>query len=143
MTVFFIIAAALVVVGLVLYLTHRSDTADGNDSNNALQRVPTSGGDDVPTTAEEPEVCCGAHAICEKGLPPEKPVYFDDEELDRFAGRGADGYTPGEVDEFRDVMLTLLPADVVPWTQSIEMRGILLPSQLRDELLMLISDTAS
>ena len=37
-------------------------------------------------------------------------------------------------------MLTLLPADVMPWTQSIEMRGILLPEQLRDELLMLISD---
>jgi len=136
MTVFLIILFALVAVGSVLYLTHRPDgggetpVAAGGD-DNAPQRVPTS------------EVCCGAHAVCEKGLPPEKPVYFDDEELDRFAGREADAYSAAEADEFRDVMLTLMPADVVPWTQSIEMRGIALPSQLRDELLMLISDTAS
>lgn len=134
MTVFFIILAALVAVGLALYLHHRLSGGENG--------VGTPVTDPMEATEQEhgEEVCCGAHAICEKGLPPAKPVYFDDEELDRFAGRAADSYTSDETDEFRDVMLTLLPADVIPWTQSIEMRGILLPEQLRDELLMLISD---
>ena len=131
MTVFFIILAALAAAGMALYAHHRLTGGYGS-GDSATETVP----------AEEsaPEVCCGTHAICEKGLPPAKPVYFDDEELDRFAGRAADSYTSDETDEFRDVMLTLLPADVMPWTQSIEMRGILLPEQPRDELLMLISD---
>lgn len=137
MTVFFIILAALVAVGLTLYLHHRiTERRENMETTPVPEPAPA-------TDTSGQEVCCGAHAICEKGLPPAKPVYFDDEELDRFAGRPADAYTPAETDEFRDVMLTLLPSDVVPWTQSIEMRGILLPDTLRDELLMLISDTAS
>lgn len=142
MTVFLIILGALVVTGTVLYLLHRM----GDDGDNAQQRVPITDSDNNAQQRgadAEPEVCCGAHAICEKGLPPAVPVYFDDEELDRFAGREPDSYTADEADEFRDVMLTLLPPDVIPWTQSIEQRGIAMPSQLRDELMMLISDTAT
>ena len=47
------------------------------------------------TKTEEPPVvappadCCGAHAICEKGLKKidEKIEYFDDEELDQYTRR--------------------------------------------------------
>lgn len=86
-------------------------------------------------------ICCGRHLVCDKKLSPdigEKIVYYDDEELDRFAGRDADGYSPDEVDEVRDVMLTLLPDDVAGWVRSIQLRGINLPSQLRDELFILL-----
>ncbi len=67
-------------------------------------------------------------------------VYFDDEELDRFIGRKADEYTPEEIEEFRDVLLTLLPEDVAGWSRSIQVRGITLPSEIREELLMIVSD---
>ena len=66
--------------------------------------------------------------------------YFDDEELDRFAGRDADSYSPQETEEFRDVLLTLLPADIAPWARSIQLRGITLPSEVREELLMIVAE---
>lgn len=91
-------------------------------------------------------VCCGLHAICEKtGQINEPPVYYDDEELDRFAGRDASDYTDEETEEFRDVLLTLLPADAPGWTVSLEKRRINLPEELKPELelLLLEADNAS
>lgn len=56
-------------------------------------------------------LCCGLHAICEKGLPKSaEDLYFDDEELDRFRGKKPSEYTDDEIEEFRDVMMTV-PAD--------------------------------
>lgn len=92
---------------------------------------------------EEPEVCCGAHTVCEKtNLSPitGEIVYYDDEELDRFRGRDADDYTPEEIEEFRDVLLTLLPADVAGWSRSIQVREIQLPTEVREELIMIVSE---
>ena len=90
------------------------------------------------------EICCGRHLVCDKNLTPavdEKIVYYDDEELDRFAGKDADGYSPEEIDEVREVMMTLLSDDVPGWVRSIRLRGINLPSPLRDELFILLECT--
>ena len=87
------------------------------------------------------EICCGRHLICDKPLSPqigEKIIYYDDEELDRFAGRDADDYSADEVEEIREVMMTLLPEDVAGWVRSIQLRGIHLPTPLRDELFLLL-----
>lgn len=128
MTGALIILAVTVLIGLILYLTHRSD-GEG-------ERSP------APSDASgetDGEVCCGQHAVCEKGLSPAAgPVYFDDEELDRFAGRQADSYTESETEEFREVLYTLLPDDIYPWGVALTGRGIALPSSLRDEWLMLV-----
>ena len=84
------------------------------------------------------------HITCEKDSllagVSQTVDYFDDEELDRFAGRDADGYTPEETEEFRDVLLTLLPEDIAPWARSIQLRGINLPSDVREELLMIVAE---
>ncbi|MDE6125785.1 MAG: hypothetical protein K2G30_02415 [Muribaculaceae bacterium] len=66
--------------------------------------------------------------------------YFDDEELDAFAGRDADSYTPDETEQFREVLLTLLPDDIAPWARSMQLRGIELPTDVRDELLMIVAE---
>lgn len=90
---------------------------------------------------EHGEICCGKHLICEKPLSPgigEKPIYYEDEELDRFAGKDADGFSPDEIEEIREVMMTLLPEDVPGWVRSIQLRGISLPTPLRDELFILL-----
>lgn len=84
------------------------------------------------------------HVTCEKDsllaeVSPEVE-YFDDEELDRFAGRGEDSYTSEEIEEFRDVLLTLLPTDIAPWARSIQLRGITLPPEVREELLMIVAE---
>lgn len=89
----------------------------------------------------ENAICCGLHAICEKtGQINEPPVYYDDEELDRFAGREASDYTDEETEEFRDVLLTLLPSDAPGWSVSLEKRRINLPETLKPELELLLSE---
>ena len=84
------------------------------------------------------------HITCEKdsllASVSREVEYFDDEELDRFAGRGAEDYSPEEIEEFRDVLLTLLPTDIAPWARSIQLRGITLPSEVREELLMIVAE---
>lgn len=95
---------------------------------------------------EDGGICCGMHTVCEKtNLSPitGEIVYYDDEELDRFRGREADSYTPEEVEEFRDVLLTLLPEDVAGWSRSIQVREITLPKEVRDELLLIVSELRS
>lgn len=129
-----IILIALVAVGLVLYLFHRRDVRRGE------AQAPTRGPmKDVPA-GDDGEVCCGQHSVCEKesllASVSEKIEYFDDEELDRFAGRGSGEYDEGEIEEFRDVLLTLMDEDVAPWARSIQLRGIELPDEVRDELLI-------
>lgn len=130
MTGAFIILAVTVLTGLVLFLTHRPDRGD-------------SAGSPAPSAkaGDESEECCGLHAVCEKGLSPTaEPLYFDDEELDRFAGRQPDAYSDEEIEEFRQVLYTLIPADIYPWGVSLTQRGVALPSSLRDEWLMLVND---
>ncbi len=93
------------------------------------------------TSDTQNAVCCGLHAICEKtGQINEPPVYYDDEELDRFAGRPASEYSDEETEEFRDVLLTLLPSDAPGWTISLEKRRINLPDSLKPELELLLTE---
>lgn len=131
MTGALIILAVTVVTGLVLWLTHRPDSAAAEGEHSPA----------LPDSADgEPEVCCGLHEVCEKGLTKSgEPLYFDDEELDRFAGRDPETYSDEETEEFREVLYTLLPSDIYPWGQSLERRGVALPASLRDEWLMLVN----
>ena len=89
-------------------------------------------------------ICCGQHAVCEKELLMKaamEPIdYFDDEELDRFRGRDAEAYTEAEEDEFREVLYTTLTREVPDWLRSLQLRGIELPTGLRDEALMLADE---
>lgn len=125
MPVFFMILGALVLVGAVLYLTR--------------------GKEEAAPVVEVPEECCGQHAVCERdsllAAMSEKVEYFDDEELDRLAGRT--DFSPAEVEEIREVLLTLPPDNVAPWARSIQLRGITLPPEIRDELLLIVSENRS
>ena len=133
MTGAIIILLVTVFVGLLLYiydLKYRRAHPEEEIPDNAAAPDDSHG-----------EICCGRHLICDKKLSPEigeEIIYYDDEELDRFAGRDADGYDPDEIDEVRDVMMTLLKDDVPGWVRSLQLRGINLPSPLRDELFILL-----
>ncbi len=85
-------------------------------------------------------ICCGMHAVCEKLASPyvETPVYYEDEELDRYRGREADEYTEEETDEFREVLMTMREEEVKGWLESLERRGVALPEGLRDEVGLLL-----
>ena len=87
-----------------------------------------------------PEGCCGLHEVCEKAADAiaENDLYYDDEELDEFRGRDADSYTEAEVDLFREVLLTLRRDELLAWEAALRERRLALPSQLRDELILLL-----
>lgn len=133
------ILAVTVAVGLLLYWQDRRQRRkrhvtepEGESSGEPKEEAHGVGG-----------VCCGLHLVCEKGLPkaPGEPAdYFDDEELDRFRGRGADDYDEAETEEFRDVLLTLRRDEVALWAQSLDQRGLVLPAIVREELMMLLSE---
>ena len=93
---------------------------------------------------EVPVDCCGAHEICEKdeitGNNSGKPVYFNDEELDQYCGKGPDQYTLSEEEQFREVLFTMQPAETQEWLKSLMMRGIKPPQQVRQEALNIIKE---
>ena len=138
-----------VLVGIVLYLfdlvKRRRVVPPEHDSE--VEGDSGGQGEEGTTKAESNEggggECCGLHLVCEKELEAVAKgeiLYYDDEELDRFADRDPDSYTAEEMEEFRDVLMTLLPVDVAGWARSLDARHIRPPREIRDELLMLLSE---
>ena len=88
--------------------------------------------------------CCGAHEVCEKdsliAAFVEKPEYFDDEELDKYARRDSAKYASNEVDEFREVFYSVLDDEKPRWVRSLQVRDISLPDQLKDEVLLFVNE---
>ena len=99
---------------------------------------------EVPPVMEVDEECCGQHETCEKdsllAAVSRGIEYYDDEELDRFKGRTSDDYTDNEVEEFREVMFTCQDDEVAGWCRSLQLRGIELPNELKDELFLIIGE---
>lgn len=131
MTVALIILGALLGVGAILYAHHRLTSS--RDSAPA---------DHQPQEPEEE--CCGMHITCEKDslLASVSPgiVYYEDEELDAYKHRDADQYTEDEIEQFRDVLLTMQPSDIAGWARSLQLRGINLPPPIREELLLIVAE---
>ena len=99
---------------------------------------------EVPDVVEADAECCGQHETCEKDsllAAVSKGIeYYNDEELDRFRGRYSDEYTDEEVEEVREVMLTCKDDEVAGWCRSLQLRGIELPDDLKDELFLIIGE---
>lgn len=150
MTVALIILGALVGVGLLLWLLHKPEereatgTAEPPHNEPSQDELPRDGVPSQPSPDDDSSECCGMHMTCEKdsllAAVSEKPEYYEDEELDRFAGKGADAYAPEEIEEFRDVLLTLRPDEIAQWARSLQLRGITLPADVREELLMIVAE---
>lgn len=130
----FYIFVAMVAVGVVLYLLDL----------RSRKNEPQDAAPEAPKVADCDADCCSTHEVCPSEMILEgcnaEIMYFDDEELDAFKGRAADAYTPEEEEQFRDVLYTLLPADLLPWEQSMKKRGIILPSAIRNEFVMLYAE---
>ena len=111
---------------------------------NAMQRKK---GNQVENKPREPEInveCCGQHEVCERdsliAAFTDKPEYFDDEELDDYRGQDASAYSEAQAEEFRSVFYTILDEEKPRWIRSLQLRGIALPNQVKDEVLMIIND---
>lgn len=88
--------------------------------------------------------CCGQHLTCEHdsllAAVSEHIEYYDDEELDRYVGTSASGYAEREVEEFREILLSLDAEEVPGWVRSLQLRGIEFPENLRPELYLIVSE---
>ena len=115
---------ALLLLGVVAALTHDRHS------------------DDPVVVADGCATCDGDNERCEQECMLEAAVrdieYYDDEELDAFAGRPSDAYTDEEADQFREILMTLLPSDIKGWNRSLILRGIHVPDQIKDELILLL-----
>ena len=100
--------------------------------------------DRMPEVKEVDAECCGQHEVCERdsllAAVSKKIEYYDDEELDQFIGRPGNAYTEEETDMFRDVLYTTLDIEVAGWVRSLQLRGIELPDDLKDEVFLIIGE---
>lgn len=99
---------------------------------------------EAPPVVTVDSECCGQHQICEKesllAAVSKQIEYYDDEELDRFKGRPSDGYSEEEIEEFRDILYSMQEVDVAGWSRSLQLRGIELPDELKDELFLIVGE---
>ena len=107
-------------------------------------RVSSSGDDDTDAIVTRPTcaTCNGEDTRCEQECMMEAATreveYYDDEELDRFKGRPSDCFTDDEAELFREVLMSMPQSDVKGWNRSLILRGINVPDQIKDELLLMI-----
>ena len=84
------------------------------------------------------------HEICERdsllAAVSRKIEYYDDEELDKYIGIAPEAYTPEQEDEFRDIFYTMQDIDVAGWVRSLQLRGIALPDNIKDEVFLIIGE---
>lgn len=100
--------------------------------------------DHMPEVQEADAECCGQHEMCERdsllAAVSKKIEYYDDEELDQFIGREANRYNEEETELFRDVLYTMQDEEVAGWVRSLQLRGIELPDELKDEVFLIIGE---
>lgn len=99
---------------------------------------------EIPVPQEVPEVCCGAHEVCERdsllAAVSKQIEYYEDEELDDYKGTPSNSYEEKAIDEFREVLYTLRETEVAGWLRSLQLRGIELPDELKDEAFLIVGE---
>lgn len=117
----------------------------GHIRNRKLQKKIENGElESFPEVKEADIECCGQHEVCEKdsllAAVSKEIEYYDDEELDQFIGRAPETFTEEETEMFRDVFYTMQETDVAGWVRSLQLRGINLPDNLKDEVFLIIGE---
>lgn len=113
-------------------------------NRNIQKKIDRGELEEAPPVITVDSECCGQHQICEKesllAAVSKQIEYYDDEELDRFKGRPSDGYSEEEIEEFRDILYSMQEVDVAGWSRSLQLRGIELPDELKDELFLIVGE---
>lgn len=133
-----ILIISLVVLGIVAAIA-------GVVRNRRLQEKVESGElEAMPEVNPVDMECCGQHEVCEKesllAAVSKQIEYYDDEELDRYKGIAGDAYSTEQEEEFRDVFYTMQEEDVAGWVRSLQLRGITLPDNLKDEVFLVVGE---
>ena len=135
MWILIVILAGVILFGLIAGYFYNRNIQKKIDRGELKEAPP------VVTVDSE---CCGQHQICEKesllAAVSKQIEYYDDEELDRFKGRPSDGSSEEEIEEFRDILYSMQEVDVAGWSRSLQLRGIELPDELKDELFLIVGE---
>lgn len=102
------------------------------------------GDDEIKQPESSCATCTGNDPKCEQECMLEAATkdveYFDDEELDAFRGRASDKYDDKEAEMFAEVLYTMRHEEVAAWNRSLILRGINLPDQIKDEVIMMMGN---
>jgi len=133
-----ILIVGLVALALLAFLL-------GCMRNRRLHRKVEAGELDALPVAQLVDMeCCGQHEMCEKesllAAVSKQIEYYDDEELDRYRGLSSSQYTNKQIEEFRDVFYTMQETDVAGWVRSLQLRGVELPDELKDEVFLIVGE---
>jgi len=130
-----ILIAAIVAIGIIAALTEIF-TRRGKHATHDVTEAPATC-----------STCNGTSDKCEQECMMEAATreieYYDDEELDKYAGIRSADYTDDEAEDFAYVLDTMNPCDVAGWCRSLNLRGIELPDQIKDDVIMIIGDEHS
>ena len=100
--------------------------------------------EEFPEIKEVDSECCGQHEVCERdsllAAVSKEIEYYDDEELDKFIGRESDDYNNEEIEMFRDVLFTMQEIEVAGWVRSLQLRGINLPDEIKEDVFLIIGE---
>ncbi len=89
------------------------------------------------------EECCGAHEVCDNDSllsAGGTPEYYDDEELDSLACIPESKLTESQRTLISEVFFTLNEKDVAGWLRSLQLRRIELPSDIKEQALLIVSE---
>ena len=133
-----ILIVSLLVLGIVAAVA-------GIVRNHRLEKKVESGElEAMPEVNPVDMECCGQHEVCEKesllAAVSKQIEYYDDEELDRYKDMPGDAYSAEQEEEFRDVFYTMQEEDVAGWVRSLQLRGISLPDNLKDEVFLVVGE---
>ncbi len=137
-----ILVGALVLLGAVVGITalfgHKRFKR--REAKGILEPGETSPLDTVNVPVE----CCGQHATCERdsllAAVSKEIIYYSDEELDTYQGIPSDKYTDEQAEEFADIFYELREIEVAGWVRSLQLRGIEIPDQIKDEVLLVVRE---
>ena len=91
--------------------------------------------DAMPEVKEVDAECCGQHEVCERDSLLAA--------VSKNIGIAPEDYTLEQEDEFRDVFYTMQDTDVAGWVRSLQLRGIALPDNIKDEIFLIIGERRS
>lgn len=132
MTAIWIIIGAVCIVGVAAALLSRY-TNIGRPTKEEEERAKNLDSE-----------CCGMHETCERDslytAVSKEIEYYDDYELDKYKGVPNSEYDKEAIMAFEEVFYTLRSDEVAGWVRSLCLRDIELPEQIRDEVLLVVSE---
>ncbi|HCC52438.1 MAG TPA: phospholipase [Porphyromonadaceae bacterium] len=132
------LVSGIIILGIITAII---GFVDNRKRRSVSSETEQDGNDTAPVVSEE---CCGQHEVCERdsllAAASKKIEYYDDEELDAYYGKESNRYNEKEVEEFREVLYTMRETEVAGWIRSLQLRGINLPDQLKDEAFLIVEE---